>query len=201
MKTEVIYTGVDESDFKPRINVHSTRDEYFRVIFRGKYNDEAGLEVLAEATRILKSEKIKFLILSKIRDSSLIFSANTQIIEDYFPNKSDIASLLAECDLSLGQLSSHDRLKRTIPHKAFESAYLGIPYLTARNPGILEIFEEGIEVFCFEPGSPISLAKQIRYLRENRQLLKVSSENLRTRYIGNFTQAKLSEKLLFELNS
>jgi hypothetical protein len=55
-----------------------------------------------------------------------------------------------EVDLMFGQISSHKRLIRTIPHKAFEAAYYGIPYFTAQAPGVRELFSDTEAIFARE---------------------------------------------------
>jgi len=200
-KCVTLYTGLDESDFTPEIKGIKKKSKDFNVVFRGKVNDEAGLAVLAEATRILSGQEIKFIVLSNSRNLNAQFSNKTTLITQFFESKNEIATYLTNADLSLGQLSNHKRLKRTIPHKAFESAYLGVPYLTARNLGILEIFEEEKEVFCFEPGSAKDLARQIQFLKENRAILENSSGKLRARYRAQLSQGLLGEELLRHLTS
>jgi glycosyltransferase involved in cell wall biosynthesis len=200
-KCFLLYTGLDESDFIPDENLLSRESRDFTVIFRGKDNDEAGLKVLAQATLILAKENIRFIVLSTPRKEIRFSSDRTQVIERYFESKSEIAQYYKKSDLSLGQLSGHSRLKRTIPHKAFEAAYLGIPYLTARNEGILEIFSEGEEVFCFEPGNPSDLAEKILYLSKNQNLLSVSAEKIKAKYERNLSQEVLGNTFLKLINS
>lgn len=196
----VIYTGLDESDFKPDLNKLSIKNHSFKVVFRGKHNDEAGLDVLAEATQALLSENIDFEILTSLKNNKLKFSSRTKIISNHFESKREIANHLIGADLSLGQLSAHERLSRTIPHKAYESAYLGIPYLSARNHGILEIFDENEEIFCFEPGSSSDLAAKILFLSKNRYLLAESSVRIKARYDMNLSQRKLAADFLSKIN-
>jgi glycosyltransferase involved in cell wall biosynthesis len=195
-KCVTIYTGLDESDFKPKLENPRIQAREFVVIFRGKNNSEAGLEVLAEATKILSNQNIKFIILSNEETLNLYFSEKTIVVTDYFPSKSQIATYLSSSDLSLGQLSNHKRLTRTIPHKAFESAYLGIPYLTARNSGVLEVFKENKEIFCFEPGSPLDLAQKIEFLATNPLILRESAKHLKAKYQAELNQGLLAEKLI-----
>ena len=96
----------------------------------------------------------------------------------------------------MGQLAKHERLVRTIPHKAFEAAFLGKAYLTGRNQGILEIFEEDKEITCFNPGDPIDLAKKILELFAEPKSLKNLGLNMQVKYNKVASQTHLSEKLL-----
>jgi glycosyltransferase involved in cell wall biosynthesis len=194
-KCRVIYTGIDELDFEPLSNRQGT-EQLFTVVFRGKDNPEAGLNLLAKATQILADEEIQFLILSSTTANMREFSDKTTVISSYFDSKKDIARYIANSDLSLGQLSEHPRLSRTIPHKAFESAFLGVPYLSARNSGILEIFQENKEIYCFDPGSAEDLAAKIRFLKSERELLLESGRSIKEKYSRTLSQKVLSEEFM-----
>ncbi len=194
-KCKVIYTGIDETDFETQVSRQET-EEVFTVIFRGKDNPEAGLNLLAKATQILSNDEIQFVVLSNTAKNGLDFSGKTTIISSYFDSKKDIAGHIANSDLSLGQLSNNSRLSRTIPHKAFESAFLGVPYLSARNSGILEIFQENKEIFCFDPGSAEDLAAKIRLLKSDRKLLYESAKRIKETYSDKLCQKILSEEFM-----
>jgi glycosyltransferase involved in cell wall biosynthesis len=199
-KCRVIYTGIDETDFDPQV-IRQEFEEVFTVVFRGKDNPEAGLNLLAKATQILSHEEIQFVVLSKLTENAMEFSGNTTIISSYFDSKQDIARHIANSDLSLGQLSNHPRLSRTIPHKAFESAFLGVPYLSARNSGILEIFQENNEIFCFDPDSAEDLAAKIRLLKSERKLLWESAKRIKETYLNTLSQKVLAEEFLRIISS
>lgn len=197
-KCTVIYTGLDEREFdsaesKDLLGGMNLNRKV--VLFRGKFNPEAGLDVLAKATHEIREPEILFWVVAPGISSKIEFSQNT-IIDTKYYSKKEIAAMNSLCDLSLGQLSAHPRLNRTIPHKAFESAYLGVPYLSARNDGILELFEEGFDIECFEPGNSFDLASKIRLLLENDTYRKRLGENMKHKYNMVCEQTFLAEELL-----
>ena len=116
------------------------------------------------------------------------------ICRDYIASKSDLAEIFHASFLVLGQMSSHVRLERTIPHKAYEAAFIGKPYLTSRACGILEIFEEDKEIFCFTGGDSRDLAQKIKLLIEHPKLTIELSTNMKTKY-----NQVCSQKILTEL--
>jgi glycosyltransferase involved in cell wall biosynthesis len=89
----------------------------------------------------------------------------------------EIRQLMLECHISLGQLENHDRLKRTIPHKAFETLALGIPYITARAEGISEILTDGESCLMVNPADPEDLADKILQLKNNPKLADRMTKN------------------------
>ncbi len=160
-KLEVSFTGVDEEAFGQRTIEKETISEIFLVGFRGRYNLEAGLEILAETTRLCANNGISFLVLTSNIPDNIEFNKNTILKNKPYSSKEEIADLLNSCDVLLGQLSDHPRLNVTIPHKAFEAALMGKPYLSARASGIQEFLVEGVEAEYFEAGDPVDLLKKI----------------------------------------
>ena len=198
-KCSVIYTGVDEAQFKMNSNFKTPSDLFNNskiVLFRGKYTAEAGLEVLAQASKLLSKEKITFWILSPGIPKNLEFSNNTIVINTFVDSKQNLAKVYSEAGLTLGQLSNHTRLKRTIPHKAYESAYLSKPYLSARSNGILELFTEDKDILCFNAGDENDLAKKISMFFTDFQNYEGIGINMRRKYDLDLSQCDLANRFL-----
>jgi glycosyltransferase involved in cell wall biosynthesis len=198
-KCSVIYTGVDEDQFEVNNEFPAPADIYGNgaiVMFRGKYTAEAGLEVLAQASKLLNDEKITWWIFSPGIPKNLGFGKNALVFSNFVDSKHNLAKMYTKASLTLGQLSDSPRLNRTIPHKAFESALLAKPYLSSRSKGILEVFSENKEIICFNPGDPIDLANKIRIFFELRREFEKIGICMHEKYIMNLSQLKLSLKLL-----
>ena len=144
-KIVVGYTGLNEKEFhvesiKPHelIGISLKMTEPI-ILFRGKINEESGIE------------KIQNLISNLEEATFIICSSN---LPRNFPNYDNLIKIernvsFAEMkylyqlsDVALGQLGSSERLNRTIPHKAFESAYFGKPYLGFNHKALNELFTE-----------------------------------------------------------
>jgi glycosyltransferase involved in cell wall biosynthesis len=166
------------------------------VLFRGKYTKESGIEVLARCTHLLEESPITFWVFSPGLPEKFIFSRNTYVNREYLQNKSDFINIYKKCTIALGQLSTHSRLRRTIPHKAFEASYMGTPYVTARNVGICEVFREGHEMVCFEPGNAMDLSNTIIDLLNDQQKLTKLSHNIRAKYDSAFSPSILRTELI-----
>ena len=193
-----MYTGVNEKNFLANINFRLPTDIFNNskiVLFRGIYNLEGGLEVLAKTTKVLESQSITFWVFTPGMPEDLKFSKNTIIDKNYYP-PSTIARIHSASSITLGQLAKHERLNRTIPHKAFEAAFLGKAYLTGRNHGILEIFKENKEISCFNPGDSTDLANKISELFKEPELLKNLGLNMQVKYNEVASQTRLANKLL-----
>ena len=181
-KLEVSLTGVDEVAFAQGVTSKKAIDKKFKVGFRGRYNIEAGLEILAEATRLCADSDITFLVISSNMPEHVKFGGNTILQNKPYASKGEIADMLSECDLLLGQLSDHPRLNVTIPHKAFEAAAMGKPYLTARAAGIQEFLLEGVEAEYFQAGDPVDLVQHIQELKLNHDYRAKLAKNVRNKF-------------------
>lgn len=202
-KSFLAWTGVDEKNFfyEPDLNKFET----FTAIFRGRLLPEAGGEVIVKAAKLLENFQVKVLMLSfgleleKIKKLiEELKPNNLTLITDFLPIEK-VREMMQGSHLSLGQLSSHDRLKRTIPHKAYESLALKLPYLTASNPAVLELLEPNKTCLTFEPGNEKDLADKIIWAKQNPDKLKEIGEKGFELYINNLTSKALAKKLLDEL--
>jgi len=107
------------------------------ILFRGKYNSEAGLELIAEITK--KLSDLNFVIASDRGVESLVFSQKTTVLTRNL-SVGEIHWLYNNAKICLGQLSNSKRLVNTIPHKAFEAGFFGKPYVTVDGVAIRELF-------------------------------------------------------------
>ncbi len=199
-KLAVAPTGVDDNLFIH--NPAATRSKIFTVLFRGGFLPESGIEYAIDAARILRGEDIKFRILgkgqmeNKVRE--MLASFDSKNIE-WIPHRleeSELLRLMQECQLSLGQLSSHDRLTRTIPHKAFESIAMKMPYLTARNKAVLELLTENKNCFCCNPADAEDLAEKILWIKNNPALAASIAENAHEFYRAQLAPRILAQRVL-----
>jgi len=197
-KCNVLYTGFDEESFQLD-EAYETPPDIFNnskiVLFRGKYNPEAGIEVLAEAVKILSKDQITFWVFCPGLPINIDFDNNSFVSRDIL-SRGKISKLQKSCTIFLGQLAKHNRLNRTIPHKAFEAAFLAAPYLTAGNKGIRELFTEGFEVECFSPGNSIELVEKIRNLISDHDKLNEMSALIYKKYQNICNQKMLSQNFL-----
>ena len=137
------WTGVNEDVFYYSQGVE--KPPVFTVMFRGQFLPESGVEYVVRAAKILENENINFVIHGGGQNDDKIKKlieelrpGNIKLMIDFLPAE-ELRTLMQKCHLSLGQLSNHPRLKRTVPHKCYESLAMKLPYLTASNIGVLEL--------------------------------------------------------------
>ena len=198
-KIAVLYTGVDEDSLKDTFSQIQLPNFYNNskiVLFRGKYNRESGIEVIAAATKLLISEDVTFWILCPGLPMHIKFSKNTYVNRTYVQAQSEISAIYRSAQVTVGQMSGERRLSRTIPHKAFESAYLSKPYITAGNSGIQELFADQFEIICTRAGDAQDLATKIGYLLNNPGAAKLIGENMNLKYRDFCSQEILAKAFL-----
>lgn len=157
-KIEVSYTGLNETAFTPNrqvsIKVQNLKSHLksnptaINVLFRGKINNESGIDTILLSARELTKEA-NFIFLTGRDDKLKNLSPNCFQMSDV--SESEMAEIYDLADIALGQISSHPRLKYTIPHKAFEAGYFAIPYISADNSGIREFLDSEDAVFISQP--------------------------------------------------
>lgn len=199
-KIAVVYTGADDSLFYPDSSIKK-RDR-FTAVFRGRFLPEAGVDVLIKAAKILENNGIDILIIgSGLLDkeiSALVFAINPKnlLVESKYLSFDNMRELILSCHLSLGQFSNHERLERTIPHKAFESLALGLPYVTARSKGISEILKDGENCLMVNPADPKDLSEKIIHIKNNSAIAKKIGSNGLSLYKNNFSPDILSKRII-----
>lgn len=194
------WMGVDEEVFFRDLSIK--KEEEFTVLFRGRFLPESGILTIIEAAKILENQGVRLRIIGEgfmYREvNALMDKLNPENIE--FINKklsnTELRTKMLECHISLGQLADHPRLSRTLPCKLFESLALGLPYLTGRNAGALELLQEDETCVAVTPGDARDLANKILFLKEHPEILKKIEENGYALYKEKFTPKILAQELV-----
>lgn len=175
-KIKRVFTGASDELFFPEPNV--SKRETFTAVFRGQFLPEAGVDTILQSAKILEKENINFLFMGKdfggkklSEKVSSLGLQNVEIISKFLPF-AEMRKEMLSCHVSLGQFGNHPRLTRTIPHKAFETLALGLPYVTGRAVGVLELLTSGENCLMATLADPKDLALKIRELKNDSSLTK-----------------------------
>ncbi len=170
------WMGVDEKEFFYDASIKKRK--VFTVLFRGRFLPESGILTVIETAKKLENREVQFLIIGAgfmYREVNALMAelvpTNIEMINEKIPSR-DLREHMLSCHISLGQLADHPRLERTLPCKLFESLALGLPYLTGRNLGVLELLEENETCFAVEPNNADDLAQKILFLKEHPDILE-----------------------------
>ena len=199
------WTGVDGDNFFYDSSI--PKFSKFTVLFRGAFMPEAGTEYAIKAAKILEKEDIGFIVigggilLKKVKElAEELKPANLELITDFLPQEK-LRKIMQACHLSLGQLSDHERLARTIPNKAYESLAMKLPYLTASNQGIFELLVPDKTCLTCNPADAQSLADKILWAKKYYSLVEEIAENGYKLYQTSLTSKILAENLLNKIET
>ena len=199
-KCKVLFTGVNETKFtkanRNELEIYETNASSFKVFYRGQHTPLAAIEILAEVSFLLENHNIDFEIFSPGLPKDIVFSTKSSVHREYQKNLDAISKSFMESSLVIGFLSSHKRLSRTIPHKAFEAAFFGKPYLTVYSLGISEFLESEIDAIFIESNNPEELAAKILYLSKHGTELAEISKNIHSKYLSLSSQEVLTNKFI-----
>lgn len=204
-KISVHFVGTDDTEFY--FNPKVPKLNNFTVVFRGMFLPEAGTDVVIMAAKELENTDIKFRIIGR----GLLMGDIEKLVTELNPNNLELITeklpihvlrqKMLECHLSLGQLADHPRVHTTIPHKAFESMVMKLPYLTGTNRGVMEILKDGETCFTVPPGDYRELAREILELKDNPTELDRVAENACQLYRREFTPKILAQKIIEDITS
>lgn len=185
-KGKVSFTGFNEVGqglFSNNLVGQSTREENVikkrtRILFRGKINQESGFSNIVEAFKLLDDNFEIIYVVNRIPKNHS-YHPNESFITSYADR--DLTDIYADADICIGQVSSHERLEVTIPHKAFEAAFFSKVYISARNSAIKE-FASDSEVFFLDVPNPESISKAIIEIAADRELSNSLGVNFNRKY-------------------
>lgn len=200
-----VFIGVDEEAFYYDSSIK--KNEKFTVFFRGRLTKEAGFKYIIESARVLENEPIVFkavgfgfgTVVTEIRDLLDEYKLkNFTLIEHQMPIDELRKEMLAS-HASLGQFGDNERILRTIPHKAFESLSMRLPYITActrEDAGITELLTDRENCLFVKPADSADLIEKIRILANDTELQSRLSENGFKTYKEHFTSRTLGGEVL-----
>ncbi len=196
-----LFTGADDSIFYPDTKIK--KNNKFTVLFRGKFLPEAGVKHILEAAKILEKKGANFLLIGggllgkEITEQ--IKSLNLKNLEPISKRRfkaKELREKMLTAHVSIGQIENHERLKRTIPYKAFESLALKLPYITGNALGIKELLKDRKNCLMVNLADPKDLVKKIMELKNSPELRKKITENGYKLYKEKLTPRALGKELL-----
>ena len=198
-RIKVLFTGLNETSFSSKsvqselITDLKSQIEKLNfpvtILFRGKINREAGFENILSAAHQLR-DQAAFIFVVGNKDLDKKFPINCITLSEI--SDDDMKHVYLIADIALGQISSHPRLKYTIPHKAYEAGFFAITYITSDSEGIREYLNSDSAFFLKEPFRE-SLVKAVSELR-NLELRSKYAKNIHQKYMEVASQSILNDR-------
>lgn len=186
-KVTVISNGVDTTFFRPDLRNQQVRAELgadentFLVGYCGLHGLAQGLEVILNAAVLLREHKnIKFVMIGDgPKKQELVQEAERKQLSNltFFPHrpKLQMPAVLASLDVSLVPLIT--RLPGTMPSKVYEALAAGAVPIVAKGCEGDTLVSKFMAGCCYEPGSAVEMAAEIRKLAIDPELYQQIRSN------------------------
>lgn len=162
------------------------------ALFRGSNNEESGIDVILESANHLESHA-KILVATDRCD--LVPNNNKVVIWKGFLSSNELHYLIQNCSIMIGQFGETKRSRHTIPHKFYEAAYYGKPYLSPPSEALQELLPEKYDFLVVDP-TPQFLATKIDFLFRSPENQERLSSTLKQVYESRVSQEKISLEFL-----
>lgn len=194
-----VYIGADNKVFYP---LPEEKDDFFNVLFYGKFNPLQGIEYLVKAAKILESnKKIRFKIIGTGQTyKKIIFLAKNLGIKnitfiDWVPFQ-DLPREINKADVCIGgHFGESEKAKRVVANKVFQIIAMKKPVIISDSPSSASagFIDKENCLFCKTKNSK-ELAEKIIELKNNSGLLDKISKNGYLLFKNNFTPEKTAKK-------
>ena len=186
-KMKVLFTGFNENSLQEEIG--NPQNEFITkydiklpyVLFRGMYNEESGIEEIANASQYCLDIPINFVFLTSNMPPEIKLSPNSIVIKER-ASLEEIAQLYRRSLICIGQVSNSSRLRRTIPHKAFEAGYFGKPYISMKGEGICSLYTCEKSILIINGNKNNELGEMIEDLYKSLDARKQLEVNIKKEY-------------------
>lgn len=164
-KMRTLYLEADTSVYYPRKIAKEQRfKNHFLVLFFGSILPVQGVDVILEASKILKNEEdIHFLIIGPI-SNNVRQNKFDNITYINWVNQEKLAKYIAQADLCLAGHFNKDigKAHRTIPGKAYIYKAMGKRVIFGESNANKELFSENDDNIFVPMGNAVELADAIR---------------------------------------
>ena len=176
-KVAVLPIGCDDRLFRPLPPFPQAGEKRpFDVLFFGSFLPLHGVEIIAEAARLLAKETdIRFRFIGEgqtyPRVRSLIEAQGLKNVE--FLGRLPIGRLpaeIAKADICLGVFGRTEKSRRVVPHKIYQALAMGKAVITARNPAVEEFFVHRRSIYMCDEPLAASLALAVLELKRDAGL-------------------------------
>lgn len=186
-KITTIINGVELNNFYPCAKDKTLLDHYqlqdkFIVGYIGTMGMAHQLECVVEAAKLLSDTNIHFIFVGTGADQDKLMRLTTELALiniTFIPKqpKSKIVDYWSLCDLALVHLKNNQVFAEVIPSKIFEAMAMAIPILLASPAGEASTLLSQLAIGRWiESGNPLTLAKEITIMSQDKQLLKKYAE-------------------------
>ncbi|MDQ1237934.1 MAG: hypothetical protein QG577_118 [Thermodesulfobacteriota bacterium] len=197
-KFRQVFLALDESVVRPRPGIEEKGQ--FLVHFHGEYAPFHGVKYILQAAHLLRDERISFQIIGKgitwdadMRLARELGLKNCRFI-DRVPYEA-LGDFMSRAHVCLGFFGENPRTTRVLTNKVIEALAAARPLITARNPSVEELLEDGVSAILVKRADPEAIAAAIGRLMKDPELRKRMARAGHEVFLKNCTLGVFSKRL------
>jgi len=197
-KIKTIYKGHDLTwyqDNAVKLSSLNSHSENFNIVCIGSHRPQKGMQYMLDAMKELNDvDNVRLILVGVHFDCEPFISnikatgMNDKIIQTGF--RSDVPQIAKACDVLV--LPSE---REGLPRVVLESLAVGTPVITSANEGAMEIIENELNGYIAPIGDGKAIAKYVRLLIKNPEVLKQLSDNAQKTIATNMSHEKTVLKM------
>jgi len=192
-----IFSGFDETSIK-NVSVNRSKiaeldllpKERKLIFFRGKYNLESGIDLIANA--IQYCNETTYLLV--VTNTPVTFTHPRIIWINRYISVEELHELYKLVDICIGQMGASPRLEFTLAHKIFEAAYHGKSILLQDTAAVRELIDKSAYDFLITSPTPQKIASELEKCLNDNLRLSINNNALREIYMSKSQQKMLGNK-------
>lgn len=144
--------------------------EPFTCVFVGKLIPLHGVETILAAARLAPG--VPFRVIGSGQLDRLLAARPPNVEWVRWRPYVELPAELRRAGCALGVFGTSDKARRVIPNKAYQALACGVPLVTAKTRGALELLVDGESALLVEPGNPAALAAAVERLASDPPLAR-----------------------------
>lgn len=189
------------------VNDLELSSQTFKVIHFGALGVANGAETILESAKLLESDKtVEFIFIgggsteqylkNKVEELGL---SNVHFLGKF--SMKDTSEIVNFCDVSIVSFKDLPILYTNSPNKLFDSLSAGKPIIVNSAGWTKDLVEENNCGYYVNPNKPEELVEKIKYLQDNREVIKDMGERSRFLAEHKFDKSILAKEVVSIINS
>lgn len=177
----VIPNGIDLEKFVNISRKNLLLSNYTKkILFVGRLHPVKGVRYLIEAMKIIKEKDLyaKLIIVGDGEEREKLQKlANKMGLLDSITFTGQIPNQNVSQYMAMSDILVLPSLSEGFPNVILEAMAFGIPIVATNVGGVIEIMENGVNGFLVKPGNPDQIAQKVLFLFNNKDMIKMISNN------------------------
>ena len=166
INTTRLTLGEKKNDIRAELGLEQ---DDFVVLSIGELNDNKNQRVIIEAIAMLRDSKIHYVLCGKGDQleslKKLVTEKRLNQNIHFLGYRKDVVDICSQADVYVMPSK-----REGLPVASLEAMYCGLPLVTSNIRGLIDVMENGISGYMYEPGDVKGFAEGIKKLKENSEI-------------------------------